>query len=182
MGLKFGIRGGKGADGEQGEQGLQGEQGEQGIQGEPGIAEPFTGFDSKLSIGLSADQQVLEATWTLIEWAVAHYDGLSELDTENNRIVIAVDGYYSFKYCILITNVLDDECQVRFKINNVVEAGSAGMVGDVTFGFTKFTGGMDHYLEAGDLITMEIYQSKINYRVLPYTTEGGCRLSMHRFG
>ncbi len=141
-----------------------------------------TGFDSKVRVRLSANQVITNLTWTLIAWAVAEYDGLSEFDAGNNRIVVDANGYYDLKYCLQASNIFTaKQCQCRLQIDGVDAAGSSGMVGEATFPYTKFCGGISGYLAAGAVITMDFHHSYGANRSLIAVSAGGCRLSMERF-
>ncbi len=139
-------------------------------------------FDSKVRIRLSSDQVIPNTTWTQIAWATADYDTLSEFDAGNNRIIVAVSGYYSIKWALQSSQMgVDKACQNRLKVNGAVVSGCAGLQGDATYGYTKFCGSTDIQLTAGDLITMDLHHSYGANRSLIHAVEGGCTLSYKRF-
>jgi len=139
------------------------------------------GFDSKVRLSRSADQSIPGVTWTNVAWDVADYDGLSEFDSDNNRIVVAATGTYTLKYCIVWYNAIAaDWTYAEPQVNGATITPCSGKPGDVSGEHTKNNGSIDLALTAGDLVTLRVYTSKAGGLNLQYLSDGGTRLSLRR--
>lgn len=173
-----GIKGDTGDTGDQGIQGIQGEQGEQGQQGEPGVR-----YESRLRIKLDGDQTIPTATWTEVDFDLYDYDGLSEFEPANSRIVVAADGTYKFTYNLTLQNVTSGfEGQVRVAVNGGIVAGCCEFKGDASFADNKVNGAFEMELSANDNILLQVYHTNAGNRLLYATSSGGSVLCMRRVG
>lgn len=141
-----------------------------------------TGFDSKLSVKLTANQLIAGTTWTIVDWDTADYDGLSELDAANSKIVIDADGYYSLKYCLVWQNqAAGKSTWSKLKVNGTVVIPGNKKPADTTGEKVREMGSIDMQLSAGDEITLEVYHDEAGGFWLHYATDGGTVLTVHRF-
>jgi len=140
------------------------------------------GFDSKLRATLSGDQTIADDTWTLVDLDETDYDGLSELDAANSRIVLADDGWYAFNYSIALEDLgggAEGYCHVF--VNGTIVAGGTQVLGNLSVVDFRLNSTFDIQLSAGDLVTFKVFHTQGADRTLYHTQSGGTIVCMKRF-
>jgi len=122
------------------------------------------GFDSKFSVGNNVAISVDDDVWTKMTWRLLNYDILDEFDMDvNERFTAQSDGYYHFDASAGLTNLNAGEIfKIRLTVNGAFSQELAGdgqqnAADTGTYTVTNTSG--DVYLEAGDYVEVEVYQT-----------------------
>ncbi len=138
-------------------------------------------FESRCRVKLDGDQTVAPAGWVPIEFELADYDVLGELDAANYRVEVAADGLYEIRYNLTVQQVdAGFEGQVRVVVSGGIVAGCCEFVGCGTFADNKANGAFIQEMTAGQHVFLELYHSNAASRLVYATSSGGSVLCVRR--
>lgn len=141
----------------------------------------FSPKSSRISVQLSADQTLVNNTWTKVQCDTVHYDNLGEWSTSNYRFTAKNAGYYSVHGAVEFIIGIDQKIiSTSIYKNGTFKFRTAGQTS--AGNDQGLTSGGDVYLDVDDYI--ELFASHVagvNKDIDGSTSSDITHLTIHRF-